>query len=150
MKKAVVWSLLIMATALFAAYPVTAAETGSPAAQSHLSSKVAAGELLDPKDAFGLIQKNKTNPNFVVLDVRRPDEYSSGHIESAININYESGGFKTELLELDKKKTYLVYCRTGRRSGQAVRLMKELGFENIIRMKGDILKWQSENLPLVK
>jgi rhodanese-related sulfurtransferase len=107
-------------------------------------------ELLEAKDAFTLIQKNKNNVDFVVLDVRTPEEFKDGHIEGAININYNSGGFRTELLELDRKKTYFVYCRTGRRSAEAVKIMRDLGFTNIIRMKGDILKWQSANLPLVK
>lgn len=107
-------------------------------------------ELLEPRAAWDLIQKNKSNPNFVVLDVRTPEEFNEGHIEGAINIDYNSGGFKTELRELDKRKTFLVYCRTGRRSAEAVKVMKDLGFENIVRMKGDVVKWKSEKLPLVK
>jgi rhodanese-related sulfurtransferase len=113
-------------------------------------AKVPGDELLEAKDAFALIQKNKNNPDFVVLDVRTPEEFKDGHIEGAININYNSGGFKTELSELNKNKTYFVYCRTGRRSAEAVKIMRDLGFTNIIQMKGDILKWQSANLPLVK
>ena len=107
-------------------------------------------EIVQPREAFALIQKNKNNPNFVVLDVRTPDEFGSGHIEGAINIDYNSGGFKTLVSELEKARTYLVYCRTGRRSGGAAKVMKDLGFLSIMRMKGDILAWQSEGLPLVK
>jgi rhodanese-related sulfurtransferase len=107
-------------------------------------------ELLEPRAAYDLIQKNRNNPDFVVLDVRTPEEFNDGHIQGAINIDYNSGGFKTELQELDKKKTYFVYCRTARRSAEAVKIMKDLGFKNIIRMKGDVVKWKSENLPLVK
>ena len=105
---------------------------------------------ITPKEAYDLVRKNAGNPDFVILDVRTPDEYDEGHIEGAINIDFNSGGFKTELSELDKKKTYLVYCRTSRRSGEAAKIMKDLGFTNIIRMKGDIVKWQSAGLPLVK
>jgi rhodanese-related sulfurtransferase len=119
-------------------------------AGSRALAKSGAEGLLKPQEAFALIQKNRDNPDFVVLDVRTPDEFKSGHIEGALNIDYNSGGFKTELAELDKKKTYFVYCRTGRRSGEAVRIMKDLGFSNIVRMEGDILKWQAANLPLVK
>jgi rhodanese-related sulfurtransferase len=107
-------------------------------------------EMLQPREAFALIQKNKGNPQFAIMDVRTPDEFAEGHVEGAINVNYNSGGFKTELSELDKKKTYLVYCRTGRRAGGAVQVMKDLGFTNIKRIQGDILKWQSEGLPLAK
>jgi rhodanese-related sulfurtransferase len=113
-------------------------------------AKTPGDELLEAKDAFALIQKNKNNPQFVVMDVRTPEEFKDGHIEGAVNVDYSSGGFRTELLELDKKKTYFVYCRTSRRSAEAVKIMRDLGFTNIIQMKGDILKWQSAGLPLVK
>ena len=107
-------------------------------------------KFLEAREAYALIQKNKTNLNFVVLDVRTPEEFKDGHVEGAININYDSLAFKTEMAKLDRKKTYFVYCRTGRRSTEAVRIMRELEFTKIIRMKGDILKWQAENLPLVR
>ena len=106
--------------------------------------------MVQPRDAFALIQKNKDNPQFVVLDVRTPEEFGEGHIDGAINIDYNTGGFKTLVGELDKTRTYFVYCRTGRRSGGAIKVMKDLGFVSIVRMKGDILAWQSAGLPLVK
>ncbi len=106
--------------------------------------------MVQPREAFALIQKNKDNPQFVVLDVRTPEEFGSGHIDGAINIDYNTGGFRTLISDLDKTGTYLVYCRTGRRSGGATKVMKDLGFVSIVRMKGDILGWQSEGLPLVK
>jgi rhodanese-related sulfurtransferase len=106
--------------------------------------------ILEPKDAYALIEKNKDNPSFVVLDVRTPDEFSEGHIAGAIDIDYNSGGFRTELAGLDKKKTYIVYCRTGRRSTDAVRIMKEMGFTDLLRISGDVIRWKSEKLPLVR
>jgi rhodanese-related sulfurtransferase len=139
MEKRFAWTLIVvMGLSMFA--------------QMALAMSVLAKEddLLEPKDALALIQKNKGNQGFVVLDVRTPDEFKDGHIEGAINVDYNSGGFKTELLKLDKKKTYFVYCRTGRRSGEAVKIMRDLGFGNIIRMKGDMIRWQSEKLPVVK
>ena len=121
---------------------------------AHMSSVSAASakgeQSLDPKDALALIQKNKGNSSFVVLDVRTPEEFKEGHIEGAININYNSGGFKTEVKELDNKKTYLAYCRSGNRVKGAVTIMRELGFENIIRLNGDMIRWNSEKMPVVK
>jgi rhodanese-related sulfurtransferase len=107
------------------------------------------GSLLEPKNAWALIQKNKNNPRFVILDIRTPAEFMTGHIEGAININYKAGHFRTELSSLEPKKTYFVYCRTGRRTAEAVRIMKELGFNSIVRMKGDIVGWRSQNLPVI-
>jgi rhodanese-related sulfurtransferase len=105
--------------------------------------------LLEPKDAWAFIQKNKDNPRFVVLDVRTPTEFRSGHIEGAINIDFNSGHFRKDVSALDPEKTYFVYCRTGRRTAEAVQIMKDFGFNNIVRMKGDIVAWKEENLPLV-
>jgi rhodanese-related sulfurtransferase len=107
-------------------------------------------QLLEPRDAYSMIQKNKGNKDFVVIDVRTSGEFDEGHIEGAINVNYNSPGFNAELETLDKKKTYLIYCRTGNRSSDSVDIMVKLGFEKIYRIKGDIVAWKSENLPLVK
>jgi rhodanese-related sulfurtransferase len=105
---------------------------------------------LTPKEGYDLIQKNKNNPNFVILDIRTPEEFESGYIEGAININYHSDTFVEDLDKLDKNKTYFVYCRTGRRSGDAVGIMTKQGFREIYRINGDIVKWKAAGLPVVK
>lgn len=115
-----------------------------------VGGKKAAVAVLEPKDAMALIDGNRGNDRFVILDVRTPDEFESGHIRGAINIDYNFPLFGSEIDRLDRKKTYLVYCRTGRRSSSAVRTMVELGFTDIYRISGDIVKWQSAGLPVVK
>jgi rhodanese-related sulfurtransferase len=97
-----------------------------------------------------LIQKNKGNSHFVIVDVRTPEEFRDGHIENAVNVDFRSGNFATEIDRLDKNKTYLVYCRTGNRSYDAVALMGPLGFRSIVRLAGDITSWKSAGLPVVK
>jgi rhodanese-related sulfurtransferase len=106
--------------------------------------------MLDPKDALSLIEKNKGNDRFMILDVRTLEEFDGGHIPGAVNINFESPLFKSEIDKLDRTKTYLVYCRTGRRSSAAAKAMVGLGFTDIYRISGDIVKWQSLGLPLAK
>ena len=106
--------------------------------------------LMKPAEAFALIQKNKGHPQFVVLDVRTPEEFNTGHLEGAINVNFNGSAFKEEIGRLDREKTYLVYCRTGRRSEEAVRIMRDLGFKHLLQFEGDIVRWQAEKLPLVK
>jgi rhodanese-related sulfurtransferase len=106
--------------------------------------------LMKPAEAFELIQKNKGNPQFVILDVRTPEELKNGYIEGAINIDFNGKNFREELGKLDRKKTYLVYCRTGRRSKEAVRIMRDLGFTNLLRFEGDMVQWQAGKLPIVK
>ena len=101
------------------------------------------------QETYSLIQDNKENENFIILDVRTLQEYSSGHLENAINIDYYSSTFRDSLTALDKDKTYLVYCRSGNRSQQAVYIMEELGFITVYNMLGGILKWIEEELPVV-
>lgn len=73
-----------------------------------------------PGEAFKFIQINSENLDFVILDIRTPEEFESGHIEGAINIDYHSDTFVKDLDKLDKDKSYLVYCRAWRRSSDAV------------------------------
>jgi rhodanese-related sulfurtransferase len=107
-------------------------------------------DILPPKDAIEHIQKNKVNSNFVIVDVRTPEEFQDGHIEGAINVDFRSGNFPNEIDRLDKNKTYFVYCRTGNRSYDAVAVMGPLGFRSIVRLDGDITGWKSAGLPVVK
>lgn len=103
-----------------------------------------------PKEAYELIRKNAGNPEFVILDVRTPEEFDEGHIEGAINIDYYHPGFESEVEKLDRSKTYLLYCRTGNRSGRSFRLFEELRFQHVYHMEGGTSRWKREGLPLVK
>jgi rhodanese-related sulfurtransferase len=105
---------------------------------------------LSAPEAQTLIQENQSNPAFVILDVRTPAEYSQGHIAGAHLLNYKSAQFSARLDQLDKAKTYLVYCRTGNRSGRALQLMEAKGFGKIYHLSAGIMDWASHELPLVK
>jgi len=100
-------------------------------------------------DAHKLIIKNLSNVNFVILDVRSPEEYSEAHIDNAKNIDYNSNTFKEELEKMDKNREYLVYCRSGHRSSNAAKIMIKLGFTDLHRLNGGIRKWKKEGFPLV-
>ena len=81
--------------------------------------------------------------DYIILDVRRADEYASGHIPGAIHIANESIG-TAEIPELpDKNQLILVYCRSGNRSKQAARKLVALGYTNIVEF-GGILDWTGE------
>lgn len=107
-------------------------------------------DILPPRDAFELIQKNKGNSNFVILDIRTPEEFRDGHIADAINVDFRSENFGREIDRLDRNRTYFVYCRTGNRSYDALNLMGPIGFRSIVRLAGDINGWKSAGLPIVK
>ena len=80
---------------------------------------------------------------YIILDVRRPDEYAAGHIPNAINVPNESIG-TSEISELpDKNQLIMVYCRSGRRSKEASEKLVKLGYTNIVEF-GGILDWKGE------
>ena len=84
-------------------------------------------------------------PGAVVLDVRTVEEFESGYIPNAKNIDLRMGpGFIDEINTLDKNKSYYVYCRSGARSAQAVQLMRDLGFDETYNLLGGILEWEGE------
>ena len=80
---------------------------------------------------------------YIILDVRRPDEFAAGHIPNAINVSNESIG-TVEIPELpDKNQLIMVYCRSGRRSKEASEKLVKLGYTNIVEF-GGILDWKGE------
>lgn len=98
--------------------------------------------------AFHLINANKQAANFVVIDVRREDEYAQGHIPNAININFKDPGFGERIDSLDRTKTYLVYCVAGYRSKKTQSFMQSKGFTRVINMKGGMMKWKRKKYPI--
>ena len=83
--------------------------------------------------------------DYIILDVRRPDEYATGHIPNAINVANESIG-TNEIAELpDKNQLIMVYCRSGRRSKEAAEKLVKLGYTNIVEF-GGILDWKGETV----
>jgi rhodanese-related sulfurtransferase len=89
-------------------------------------------------------------PGIIVLDVRTAGEFAEGHLENAINIDVEGGQFDAGIAQLDKTKTYAVYCRSGRRSGAAVEKMSSAGFTSLFNLKVGIIDWQSQGFPVVR
>ncbi len=97
-----------------------------------------------------LIKSDKEKGGLKIIDVRTPDEYSEGHIENSVNINYNNPDFKAKISELNRNDTYLIYCRSGRRSGEALETFKELGFKKVYNLSKGFDSWLSEGLPSVK
>lgn len=72
----------------------------------------------------------------VLIDVRTPAEFAEGHLAGAVNIDLQSGAFEQQIAALPLDGDYVVYCRSGNRSGQAVEIMRGLGFENLVDAGG--------------
>ncbi len=92
----------------------------------------------------------KENTDTVVLDIRTPKEFNSGHIDGAVNINFYDNDFSTQLQALDMSKDYVVHCRSGGRSGKSLATFKKLGFKHVVHMDGGMKAWNAAKLPTIK
>ena len=90
-----------------------------------------------------------SEPGVIIVDVRTPEEFASGHIEGALNIDFNSGNFENEITRLNPSETYAVYCRSGSRSGQAASIMHKAGFHDVSNLNGGVIDWTNDGLPLV-
>lgn len=85
--------------------------------------------------------------NILVIDVRTPDEVAQGYISGTdYFIDIYSKDFTEKVDALDKNKTYIVYCRSGARSANAIKQMNELGFTHLYNLTGGILAWDKSEL----
>lgn len=105
---------------------------------------------LSPEEANNLVRANKSNKKFVILDVRTPEEFAEEHIENARNLSFDAENFKSEINKLHRNQKYLVYCKTGGKSGKTVNMMRENGLKEIYYLQGGLAKWKEANLPLTK
>jgi len=85
----------------------------------------------------------------IVVDVRTPEEYITGHIKGAILIDYYSASFQTQIQRLPKDKPIIVYCRSGKRGQQAREILTSLGYSRVNNMLGGILAWTKSRFPLI-
>lgn len=106
--------------------------------------------VLDPTSFAKAMKAGLQAGDGVVLDVRKPEEFAAGHIEGAKNIDYYGKTFKESLAELPRDKTYLIYCRSGGRSGRTSAMMNELGFQRVFDLEGGMIAWQKGKHPIAK
>lgn len=97
-----------------------------------------------PPQAYA--EKIKTTPNAQIFDVRTPMEFSSEHLNNAVNINWNGDDFAVKASEYDKSKPVFIYCKTGGRSGQAAKKLHEMGFTQVYDLQGGIMKWNAAGL----
>ncbi len=92
-------------------------------------------------------QKLDVGAEFILLDVRTDEEYAEGHLEGAILIPHNQVQKRYQELNADTGQEIIVYCRSGRRSSLATRILLERGFTDVKNMGGGILAWP---YPVVK
>ena len=102
------------------------------------------------EEAYTLIQQNQLDPTFIIIDVRTPEEFAEGHIEGAINIDFQSENFRGQIGELNRNNKYLIYCRSGNRSRGALEVMVEMDFKEVYHLSAGIIKWIDEEYPITR
>jgi len=104
----------------------------------------------DVEEVIPIISENVTAEEFkaliekkegIILDVRTKSEVDEGKIGNAINLDYYSDTFKSDLDKLDKNRPVYVYCRSGNRSGEAKKIMTLMGFKAVYNLKGGYSNW---------
>ncbi|PIX06994.1 MAG: rhodanese-like domain-containing protein [Flavobacteriales bacterium CG_4_8_14_3_um_filter_35_10] len=103
-------------------------------------------KLIEPNDLLNTLKSSKIQ----LVDVRTPSEFATGHIGKSVNIDYYDQDFSAKIGKLDKSKPIYLYCRSGVRSSNSAEILKKLGFKTIYDLKGGVLNWSAQKMPLEK
>ncbi len=138
--------LAVVACGTSTATETTAATESVPAAT--LSLPDVSFAQASPQLAAAIIGSRLGSDGFMLLDVRTPEEFAAGKIAGSENIDFYEAAFADSIAALDRDASYVVYCRSGNRSGQTLELMRQLGFTDVTDVSGGIVAWQEVGLPL--
>lgn len=112
------------------------------------SGIVSASEhVLPPLEAQKLIEANKDNPQFIIIDLRTKAEFDDAHIEGAKLVPYYATNFKRIISQLDRESKILLYCQKGRQSPLALKALEKLRFSDMYILDGGFDEWINAGLP---
>ena len=137
----------IIAASLFAAVLLGACGSDTDTVEAPIAQSI---ELINAADASQLLTDNEGSTDFIILDIRTPEEFNSGRVAGSVNIDFYESSFASELDKLDKDKTYFVYCNSGNRSGSAMGTMRDLGFVDVYDLDGGIQAWYSSGFNITQ
>lgn len=122
-------------------------DTGTESSDSSSDAGAAGIRLVSATEGAAL----QADPpdDLVILDVRTPEEFAEGHLDGAVMIDFYEADFADRLGELDPEVPYLLYCRSGSRSGQTTAIMRDLGFTDVADVDGGIVAWSGAGLQVV-
>lgn len=99
--------------------------------------------IIEDVDVEGFKEKLSTATNALILDVRTPEEFATGSIEGAVNMDFFNATFESNLDSLDKSEPVFVYCKSGGRSGKATKMLEEKGFIEVYNLIGGYTAWSN-------
>lgn len=99
-------------------------------------------------DSHALKQKLNNNENFILMDVREPEEFEICHIDGAILVPLSE--INDHLEDFDYTRHYVVYCKKGDRSLEAINLMSQVGFNNLYNLDGGVIEWAKDIEPTME
>ena len=111
------------------------AQTQPPAPLEATPHPAVLGAILPsavPVASVAEVNKTLRQPNVVLLDVRTPEEFATGHLTGAANLDFRSPDLAAEIQKLDPAMTYVLYCASGNRSNKTAMLMQEKGFLHVV------------------
>ncbi|WP_240008497.1 rhodanese-like domain-containing protein [Pseudaquidulcibacter saccharophilus] len=126
---------------------IAAALIGAPLLSSCAPQEMVQAQSIKTIDAASANTLIANNAKVTIIDVRTPEEFAGGHVPNAVNIDFKSPEFAQNLKRLPKEKPYIVYCRTGHRSGLSMDAFKQLGFKDVYNVAGGITAWQGAGMP---
>lgn len=140
--KKLLFSLSFASALLFAG--CSNAQSSEPATQENTGQVI--NKDVNVAEFAALVEKG----DGLLLDVRTDQEYAAGHLEGSTQIDFYSPDFQEKIKQLNPETTVYVYCRSGGRSGETAKLMKELGFKAVYNLEGGIGAWQGSGKPVVQ
>lgn len=109
---------------------------------------VEAGVRVIPVDDASALFQDQPD-DLIVLDVRTPEEFDAARLGGAVMIDFYEEDFADRIADLDRDAPYLLYCRSGNRSGSTRAIMEDLGFTNVSDIEGGINAWLAAEQPVV-
>lgn len=119
------------------AYWVLWSQPGQAGAIRHLGPGEAVAEL-------------QSDPQAILVDVRTPAEFQSGHLRGALNLELDRLEAQAAQALPDKNANLVVYCRSGNRSAFAVQILERMGYTHLVNVTGGIAAWSAQGLPVVQ
>lgn len=120
--------LLLIALLATVPFTLTACSADTAATSSDTAAQV---QTVDAGEAQSLIADGAA-----VIDVRTPEEFATGHLKGAANIDVQAADFHERVGRLDPDTTYVLYCRSGSRAGAAAQMMTDMGFTDVVNAGG--------------